>query len=50
MIKSRRMRLEGYVARMVEKKNAYRLLVEMSGGNSPLERPRCMWVDLREIG
>jgi hypothetical protein len=28
MIKSRKMRLAEYVARMVEKRNAYRILVE----------------------
>jgi hypothetical protein len=48
MIKSRRMRLAGYVARMGENGNAYRILV-------PLGRPRRRWVDnikiyLREIG
>jgi hypothetical protein len=41
MIKSRRMRWEGHVAQMVEKRNAYRILV----GNSPLGRPRRKWVD-----
>jgi hypothetical protein len=29
MIKSRRMRLTGHVARMVEKRNTYRILVGM---------------------
>jgi hypothetical protein len=55
MIKSRRMRWAGHVARMGEKRNAYRVLVGKSEGKSPLERPRCRWVDnikmdLREIG
>jgi hypothetical protein len=40
MIKSRRMRLAGHVARMGEKRNAYRILV-----GKPLGRPRRRWVD-----
>jgi hypothetical protein len=45
MIKTRRMRWAGHVARMGEKRNAYRIL----------GRTRCRWVDnikmdLREIG
>jgi hypothetical protein len=34
IIKSRRMKLAGHVARMGEKRNAYRLLVEMPAGRS----------------
>jgi hypothetical protein len=41
MIKSRRMRWAGHVARMGEKRNAYRLLE----GKRPLGRPRCRLVD-----
>jgi hypothetical protein len=41
IIKSRRMRWAGHVARMGKKKNAYRLLV----GKRPLGRPRHRWVD-----
>jgi hypothetical protein len=41
IIKSRRMRWAGHVARMGEKRNAYRLLV----GKRPLGRPRPRWVD-----
>jgi hypothetical protein len=41
MIKSRRMRWAGHVARMGEKRNSYRLLV----GKRPLGRPRRRWVD-----
>jgi hypothetical protein len=53
--KSRRMRLAGHVARMGEKRNAYRLLVGKPEGKRPLERPRHRWVDnvkmdLLEIG
>jgi hypothetical protein len=39
-IKSRRMRLAGHVARMGEKKDVYRFVVEKPEGKSPLERPR----------
>jgi hypothetical protein len=45
MIKSRRMRWAGHVARMREKRNAYRLLVGMPEGRKPLGRPRRKWVD-----
>jgi hypothetical protein len=44
IIKSRRMRSVGYVARM-EKRNAYRLLVGKPEGKRPLGRPRRRWVD-----
>jgi hypothetical protein len=55
MIKSRRMRWAGHVARMGEKRNAYRILVGNPEGKRPLGRPRRRWVDnikidLREIG
>jgi hypothetical protein len=55
MIKSRRLRWAGYVARMGEKRNAYRILVGKPEGKRSLGRPRCRWVDnikidLREIG
>jgi hypothetical protein len=45
MIKSRRMRLVGHVARIREKRNAYRILVGMSEGKRPLGRPRRKWMD-----
>jgi hypothetical protein len=55
MIKSRRMRWAGHVARTGEKRNAYRILVGKSEGNRPLGIPRHRWVDnikmdLRDIG
>jgi hypothetical protein len=55
MIKSRRMRRAGHVARMGEKRNAYRILVGNPEGKRSLGRPRRRWVDtikidLREIG
>jgi hypothetical protein len=40
IIKSKRMRWAGHVARMREKKNAYRLFVGKPEGNRPLRRPR----------
>jgi hypothetical protein len=45
MIKSRRMRWAGHVARMGEKRNAYRILVGKPKGKRPLGRPRRRWVD-----
>jgi hypothetical protein len=55
IIKSRRMRWAGHVARMGEKRNAYRLLVGKPEGKRPLGRPRRRWVDnikmdLGEVG
>jgi hypothetical protein len=55
MIKSRRMRWAGHVARMGEKRNAYGILVGKPEGKRPLGRPRCRWMnnirmDLGEIG
>jgi hypothetical protein len=55
MIKLRSMRWGGHVARMGEKRNAYRILVGKPEGKRPLGRPRHRWVknikiDLGEIG
>jgi hypothetical protein len=55
MIKSRRMRWAGNVARIGAKRNAYSILVGKPEGKRPLGRPRRRWVDnikmdLREIG
>jgi hypothetical protein len=56
MIKPRRMRWTGHVARIGAKRNTYRILVGKPEGNIPLGSPRRMWVcgnirlDLREIG
>jgi hypothetical protein len=55
IIKSRRMRWAGHVARMGEKRNLYRLLVGNPEGKRPLGRSRCRWMDnikmnLLEIG
>jgi hypothetical protein len=45
IIKSRRMRWAGHVARMGEKRNTYRLLVGNPVGKRPLGRPRRKWID-----
>jgi hypothetical protein len=45
IIKSRRMRWAGHVARIGEKRNAYRLLVGNPEEKRPLGRPRRRWVD-----
>jgi hypothetical protein len=45
IIKVRRMRWAGHVARMGEKRNAYRLLVGMPEERRPLGRPRPRWLD-----
>jgi hypothetical protein len=47
IIKSRRMRWAGRVARMWEKRNAYRLLVGKPEGKRLLGRPRRRWMDIR---
>jgi hypothetical protein len=43
MIKLRRVRWAGHVARMGETRNAYRILVGKPEGKRPLRRPRCRW-------
>jgi hypothetical protein len=43
MIKSRRMRWAGHVARMGERRNAFRILVRKPEVKRPLRRPRCSW-------
>jgi hypothetical protein len=55
IIKSKRMIWAGHVARMGEKRNAYRLLVTKPEGKRPLGRPKRRWVDniimdLGEVG
>ena len=55
VIKSRRMRWAGHVARMGEKRGVYRVLVGKPEGRRPLGRPRRRWVDnirmdLQEVG
>ena len=55
VIKLRRMRLTGHVARMGEKRGVYRVLVRNPKRKRPLGRPRRRWVDnitmdLQEVG
>ena len=55
VIKLRRMRWAGHVARMGEERGAYRVLVGKPEGKKPLGRPRHRWVDtirmdLQEVG
>jgi len=55
VIKSRRMRWAGHVARMGEERGAYRVLVGKPEGRRPLGRPSHRWVDnyrmdLQEVG
>jgi len=45
VIKSRRMRWAGHVARMGEESGLYRVLVGKPEGKRPLGRPRRRWVD-----
>jgi len=55
VIKSRRMRWAGLVARVGEERGVYRVLVGKPEGRRPLGRPRRRWVDnnrmdLEEVG
>ena len=55
VIKSRRMRWAGHVARMGEEREVNRVLVGKPEGKRPLGRPRRRWVDnirmdLQEVG
>ena len=55
VIKSRRMRWAGHVARMGEERGVYRVLVGKREGRRTLGRPRRRWVDnirmdLQEVG
>jgi hypothetical protein len=45
IVKARRMRCAGHVARMGEKRNVYRLLVGKPEGRRPLGRSRRGWMD-----
>jgi hypothetical protein len=50
IIKSRKIRWAGHVARIGDKRNAYRLLVRKPQGKRPVGRPRRRWVDNKFIG
>ena len=45
VIKARRMRWAGHVARVGEERGVYRVLVGKPEGKRPLGRPRHKWVD-----
>jgi hypothetical protein len=45
VVKSRRMRWAGHVARMVEERGVHRVLVGKPEGKRPLGRPRLRWED-----
>jgi len=55
VVKSRRMRWAGHVARLGEGRDVRRVLVGKPEGNTPLGRPRRRWednikMDLQEVG
>ena len=55
VIKSRRMRWAGHVARMGQTAGVYRVLMDKPEGRRPLGRPRSRWegkikMDLQEVG
>jgi hypothetical protein len=47
MIKSRRMRWAGHVARVEDRRGAYRVLVGRAEGKRPLRRPSRRWEDIK---
>jgi hypothetical protein len=55
VVKSRRMRWAGHVARMGEERVVHRMLVGKTEGKRPLARPRRRWednikMDVQEVG
>jgi len=55
VIKSRKMRWAGHVARMGDRRGVYMVLVRKPEGKRPLGRHRCRWednikMDLQEMG
>ena len=48
LMKSRRMRWAGHVARMGESRGVYRVMVGKPEGKRPLGRPRLRWEDNKE--
>jgi hypothetical protein len=55
VIRSRRMKWAGHVARMWERRDVYRVFVGKAEGKRPLGRPRRRWednikMDLQEVG
>ena len=55
VIKSRKLRRAGHVARMEEGRSAFKILTARPAGKRPLGTPRCRWEDniriyLEEVG
>jgi hypothetical protein len=55
VVKSRRLKWAGHVARMGEERGVHRVLVGMVEGKRPLGRPRLRWegnikIDVEEVG
>jgi hypothetical protein len=50
IIKSRRMRWVGHVARFGEMRNSYKILVGQPEGKRSYGRPRCRWEDNIRMG
>ena len=55
MIKSRKLRWAGHVARMEKGMSAFRIVTGIPAGKRPLGRPTCRWednirMDLKDIG
>ena len=50
VIKSRRLRWAGHVARMEEGRSAFKILTGKPAGNRPLGRPRRIWEDNIRMG
>ena len=55
VIKSRRLRWAGHVARMEESRSVFKMLTDKPAGKRPLGRPRRRWednirMDLEEVG
>ena len=50
VIKSRRLKWAGHVARMKEGRSASKILTGKPTGKRPLGRPRSRWKDFEEIG
>jgi hypothetical protein len=47
VIKSRKMKWAGHIARMRNRRGAYRVVVRRPEGKTPLARPRRKWEDIK---
>ena len=55
VIKSRRLKWTGYIARMEEDRSAFKILTDKPTGKIPLGRPKSRWkdnirIDIKDIG